>query len=372
MDEQFYNMIKFENLYEAHKKSRIGKREKEEVIKFELDLAENLIKLQKELSEGRYQLSGYRKFEIYDPKKRTIYAMHYRDRIVQHSLCDNVIAPYMERHLIYDNAASRIGKGTHFAMDRLTGFLRKYYKEYGNEGWFLKYDIHHYYDSIHHKILKELMIKAFPDERKIIQLLEHIIDSYCVSPEIGIPLGNQTSSWFASFYLDGLDRLIKEKLRIKYYSRYMDDGVLIHQDKNYLKKCLQQMESYITKERRLEFNQKTQIVPLSQGIDYLGFHFYLTDTGKVVRKLRSSNKKRMKRKLKRFRHAYREGKMDRKAIERSLASYRGHLSHGNTWNLRKNLNSHMILSKETEQERKKAYEKLFDISNPKGEREENL
>ena len=113
MNEQFYTMITFENLYEAHKQSRSGKREKYEVIQFELNLSENLVQLQKELYNGTYRLSGYRRFEIYDPKPRTIYAMHYRDRIVQHSLCDNVIAPCMERHLIYDNSASRVGKGTH-------------------------------------------------------------------------------------------------------------------------------------------------------------------------------------------------------------------------------------------------------------------
>ena len=89
----------------------------------------------------------------------------------------------------------------------------------------------------------------------------------------------------------------------------MDDGILIHQDKDYLKACLKQMKTYIREERKLEFNQKTQILPISQGVDYLGFHFYLTDSGKVVRKLRDSNKRRMKRKLKRYRHAYRTGKM---------------------------------------------------------------
>ncbi len=64
--------------------------------------------------------------------------------------------------------------------------------------------------------------------------------------------------------------------------------------------------------------------------------------------------------------------MDRESIERSLASYRGHLSHGNTWNLRKNLNSHLILSKETEEERKKAQEELFNKKKIQGESEENL
>lgn len=79
----------------------------------------------------------------------------------------------------------------------------------------------------------------------------------------GIPLGNQTSSWFALFYLDGLDRLIKEKLHIKYYTRYMDDGVLLYHDREYLKECLNQMRNYAEDKRKLSFNQKTQIIPVS-------------------------------------------------------------------------------------------------------------
>ena len=88
-------------------------------------------------------------------------------------------------------------------------------------------------------------------------------------------MGNQSSQWFALYYLDRLDRFIKERLKVKYYVRYMDDGVLIHHDKEFLKKAL----------------AKTQIFPISQGVDFLGFHFYLTDTGKVIKRLRTSNLK---------------------------------------------------------------------------------
>lgn len=110
-------------------------------------------------------------------------------------------------------------------------------------------------------------------------------------------MGNQSSQWFTLYYLDRLDRFIKERLKVKYYVRYMDDGVLIHYDKEFLKKAL----------------AKTQIFPISQGVDFLGFHFYLTDTGKVIKRLRTSN-----------------------------------LKHGHTWKLRKHIYSNTIFTKSKE------------------------
>lgn len=95
-------------------------------------------------------------------------------------------------------------------------------------------------------------------------------------------MGNQSSQWFALYYLDGLDRLIKEHLRIKHYVKYMDDGVLVHESKSYLKGCLKQMQALVIEEE-VAFNEKTQIFPISQGDSFLGWYFCLTDTGKVIR-----------------------------------------------------------------------------------------
>ena len=94
---------------------------------------------------------------------------------------------------------------------------------------------------------------------------------------------------------------------------------------------------------KLAFNEKTQIFPLSQGVDYLGWHFYLTDTGKVIRRLRTANKRRFKRRLKRFQWEYASGLTDFDAIKRSLASYKGHLQHGHTWKLRKEVYRRFVL-----------------------------
>jgi retron-type reverse transcriptase len=321
-------------LYKAHKAARRGKRGKSEVIDFEMNLAENIISLQEELLNREYKNKGYKHFTIYEPKRREIFAPSYADRVVQHCLCDNILAPVLENRLIYDNAACRIGKGTHFAMDRLSGFIRNFYKKHGTDGYFLKCDITKYFPSINHDVLKCKLSRVFSGE--VFDLLCDLIDSFENSTNVGLPLGNQASQWFALYYLDGIDRLIKERLQIKYYTRYMDDFVLLHHDKQYLKDCLAEIRA-MCKTLELELNNKTQIFPVKNGVDYLGWHFYLTDTGKVVRKLRNSNKKALKRRMKKLALRYYEWEIDFDAVKRSMVATYGHLMHGNTYRLRNKL-----------------------------------
>ena len=126
----------------------------------------------------------------------------------------------------------------------------------------------------------------------------------------------------------------------------MDDLVLIHEDKEYLKEILTGIKEFAEQRLKLEFNEKTQIFPLSQGVDYLGWHFYLTDTGKVIRKLRTSNKRRFKRRLKAFERKYALGELTPEEIRRSLISYNGHLKHGHAWKLKKHVYGRFTLRKE--------------------------
>ena len=321
----------FQNLYKAYLQSRRSKRAVGEVIQFELNAGAGLAELQKELEEERYRISGYYHFTIHDPKVREIYALHYRDRIVQHSLCDNLIAPYMEAHLIYDNAACRKGKGTLFAMNRLNKFLHQHYRAYGRNGYFLKCDIRKFFDHIDHDILKTRMAHIVDDDRTL-RLLYHIIDSYETATGKGIPMGNQTSQWFALYYLDPLDRLIKEKLRVKHYTRYMDDMVLISPDKEELKTALTQMQEMVS-ELKLEFNQKTQIFPIASGVEYLGWRYTLSETGAVIRRLKRHSKIRWQHRLRKLQEEYEKGEIESGKIRESLQSYRNHMSYGNTWKL---------------------------------------
>jgi hypothetical protein len=248
----------------------------------------------------------------------------------------------LENRLIYDNAACRIGKGTHFSINRLCGFLGHQYKDVGNGGYFLKCDIRKYFDNIDHGILKQKLSRVFLEPRVLAHLCG-IVDSYESSPGKGLPLGNQTSQWFALYYMDSLDRLIKEQLHIKYYTRYMDDSVLVHQNKDVLQKCLLQMRRYARDELGLEFNEKTQIAPIANGIKYLGFHMYVTQTGKVIRKVCTPTKKRFKKCLGKMSQDYSLNKVDLEDVHSRVVSYIGHLRHGNTYSLRRKVMSDFVL-----------------------------
>ena len=332
---EYEKIYSFQNLYRAYRLAARGKRHKQDVIAFEMKLSENLWRLHDALEHKTYRPAPYYHFTIHDPKTREIQALRFGDRVAQKSLCDNVLRPWFDARLIYDCAACRRGKGTHFAMRRLSEFMRAYGQQYGAKGWVLKCDIRKYFDSVDHEALK-VRLRRFPDP-DVRDMLFRIVDSFNPDTGKGLPMSNQSSQWFALYYLDGVDRIIKEKYRIQYYTRYMDDLVLIHQDKDVLEKCLAEIREYAAKELKLEFNQKTRLFPLSQGVDYVGWRFYLTETGKVIRRLRAGSKRRFKRRLKLFERQYAAGEKDLDAIERSLASYRGHLAHGHTWKLSKKL-----------------------------------
>lgn len=140
------DVFTFNNLYKAHLKSRLSKRNKKEVIDFELNTGSNIQKLYYELKQRKYKINNYTTFYIYEPKKRRVDALHYRDRIVQHCLCDNYLTPFLDKRLIYDNAATRINKGTDFARNRLRKFYYDFYnKNKSNKGYVLKCDIHHFF-----------------------------------------------------------------------------------------------------------------------------------------------------------------------------------------------------------------------------------
>lgn len=338
----------FQSLYKAHLASRRCKRYKREVINFELNLAKNLTEIQSKLEKRTYKMNGYYNFKIYEPKERQVYAAFYADRVVQHCICDEVLCSILQPRLIYDNAACQIGKGTHFAMKRLTKFLSEYYKQHGAKGYVLKCDISKYFASIDHEVLKNKLEKVVADP-DVKNLLFHFIDSYETPGQSGkgLPLGNQSSQWFSIYYLDSLDRLIKERLRVKYYVRYMDDCILIHENKDFLQTCLQEMQMLLENELKLQTNKKTQLFPIKNGVEFLGYRFFLTDTGKVIKKMRTASKKRFKRRLKKVENDYAQGAISLDDAQNTIASYKGHLKHGHTYRLRENVYKDFILVRKT-------------------------
>ncbi|MCL2630891.1 MAG: RNA-directed DNA polymerase [Firmicutes bacterium] len=335
----YEKICSYKALYEAHKRARLLKRNKGEVIKFELQLSQNLLKLSNELKSKTYKVGEYRKFMVYDPKEREIQALSYRDRVVQHSICDNVLAPYFARRFIYDNSACQVGKGTHFAMNRFAHFLREHYKTHGQNGYILKCDIHKFFDNIDHNVLKNMLSKcAFDNDFK--SLIFGIIDSYQKqqdnqSTHKGLPIGNQTSQFFALFYLNPLDRLIKEKLKVKHYTRYMDDFVLIHPSKEFLINALAQIKLLTENVLLLKLNAKTKITPLKNGVIYLAFKFLLTDSGKVLRLLEHSKKIKAIRTLKKLSALSTDSTMAKQQKQIRINSILAHISYGNTFRVQR-------------------------------------
>jgi len=288
----------FENLYDAYKECRKSKQHKGEVIRFEVNLAVNLNNIIKELNTKKYKLGKYKRFLIYEPKERLIEAPLFKDRVVIRCFCDNVLRPKIEKKLMYDNAACRKDKGSSFAINRLEKFLKcEYLRENNNKIYFLKCDIKKYFPSINHHILLNILKNVGFSEDEM-WLIRKLIREQPNMTSIGLPLGNQSSQWFALLYLNKVDRLIKEKLRIKGYVRYMDDMILIHRNKNYLNNCFCQIKKLCKNELNLELNSKSQIGMVKNGIDFLGYRHILNNNGRIIRKLRSSSKIRLKKHLK--------------------------------------------------------------------------
>ena len=320
----FQTVTSYENLYVSYKKSMRGKGKKKGAIMFNSTALENILVIKRQLEERTYQVSPYAEFVVSEPKKRVIKSGSFRDKVLQHCLCDFVLLPRMKEHFIVDNYAGQIGKGTLFGLDRLSSHLLSFYQEHQCDGYVLKCDITKFFYSIDHDVMKNVVRHFFSDEG-IQWLCGLFIDS---ADGNGLPLGNQCSQVFALMYLAELDRFITEELGCKRYGRYMDDFYLISEDKAYLQESLKRIEERLAS-LRLTLNSKTEIVPLRKGLRFLGFHTYLTDDGKVIRKLTGENKRQIKKRLRKSAKLVLEGKMTRQKFDEKYESWRNHASHGN-------------------------------------------
>lgn len=360
-------VISFENLYKAHRRARLCKRHKKEVINFEANLSQNLWDLHYALKYGTYKISGYNKFFVFDPKEREVQAITYKDRVVQHSLCDNYLIPLIDKHLIFDNVACRKGKGTGAAIARFRFFMTKFYKKYKDNGYFVKIDVKKYFANISHNLLKQKLQKIVQDEQ-CLNLIYGIIDSYNGQQQIGLPIGNQSSQYLALLYLNDVDRLFKEQLKVKFYLRYMDDIIMIVYSKQFAQNCLNSANNALQKEL-LKINPKSHICPIKNGVEFLGWNFRYSQTGAVIQKVKKSSKSRILKKIKcikYYKSIYKKPKIDTISpkqldkirqsstnatlnpqqldkIRQIFASYQGHLSKGNAFAfinlIAKNLNA---------------------------------
>lgn len=247
-------------------------------------------------------------------------------KAMQRCLCDNALVPLFSAAFVYDNAASLKGKGIDFAMDRLTCHLQRYYRKHGTDGWALVFDFSDYFNSAPHAPIYAESERRIRDER-VQKLACGLMEDF---GERGFGLGSQVSQIDALMLPNRLDHFIKEQLHIEGYGRYMDDGYLIHESRDYLQECLKQIRA-VCADLGIRMNEKkTRIVKL-QELHFLKTRFYLTETGKVRRKMCRKSARRMRRKLKTFRRWMEEGRMTEEDIRTAYESWRGHMRRGNSY-----------------------------------------
>jgi len=316
----------FENLHAAYLKARRGKRFKLDVLEFSANLETNLLALRDELLSKTYRTGDYHTFNVYEPKKRVVAALPFRDRVVHHALC-NVVEPIWEARFIHDSYACRVDKGTHAGADRVTEFLRRARRMWP-QVYVLKLDIKSYFPSVDHCILQGLLEKRVACTDTL-WLIREIVESWPVGGgEKGIPIGNLTSQFFANVYLHEMDKFVKHELQARFYVRYMDDAVVIHGDKDWLRDAKVRLREFLSSTLALGLNSKTNIFPIAQGVNFLGYRMWPTH-----RLLRKSSAKRMKRKLRRFERGYADGTTELDHISASIMSWLGHASHADCYNL---------------------------------------
>lgn len=313
----YSRVISVENLREAARVAfKNAETKTKQMRKFMEHLDERVEKLHKELADGTYKTSPYHKFKVYEPKEREISSLPFRDRVVHHA-CMLVLLPIWMKKFTRDTYNCLKGRGTH-------GFVRAIKKvirldKIGTR-YVLQLDIRHFYESLNHDILEELIRWTIKDE-ELIAFLRQIIET-----EVnGVPIGNYLSQFFATLYLARFDHFVKEVLRVKYYFRYCDDLIFFAETKEELWRIFRGVSEYISS-LKLDIKPNYRVFPLETGLDVVGYVFFPDHT-----LLRKRNKLKFERKCA---VSHNKG-LTGKAFKVQIGSYIGLLRYCNSINLKR-------------------------------------
>lgn len=329
----------FANLIHAERAAARGKRHRPDVAAFEYHLEDQLLSIQATLRDKTYRPGPYRRYTVRSPKERVISAAPFRDRVAHHALC-RVIEPAFERRFIADSYASRLGKGIHQALDRCTHFARRH-------PYVLKCDIVQFFPAVDHAILLKRLGRVIGDP-DVLWLCERILAggageltnqyNYVAFPgdadpdmwrPRGLPIGNQTSQFWANVYLDALDQFVKRELRCPAYLRYVDDFLLFADDKPTLHAWRRRIIAFLATLRLTLHEPEAAVFPVTAGIPFLGFHVWPDH-----RRLRRRNIVAFRRRFRALREGYAAGRIPFEHMNASVRGWVAHASHADTFHLR--------------------------------------
>ena len=342
---------------------KINTKNKMKIEKFDEYYVSNITLVKNILDSKNYKPGKYNIFIIKEPKVRLIMSLNIIDKIINHLVCEYLLVDIFDNSLIDTNVATRVNKGTHYGYKKLVNYLNK---NISKKLYILKFDISKYFFNINHDIVKKIIRTKIKD-KDVLNILDSIIDSTdsnYINEEInklkkkeinrikssnnsnkdklikdiidiplynkgtGFAIGNPVSQAIAIIFLSYLDHYIKENLNIPFYCRYCDDGVLISEDKEYLKYCLKEITRIINK-YKLELNiKKTRIYSIDNGFEFIGFRF-IRKNNKLLIKIKNQTKRKFKRKLKILNKLYIDGSISYNTFNQVKVSYLGHLKYGN-------------------------------------------
>lgn len=337
----YKELYSIENLTRAYLKARRGKTKKNYVVNFNKNLETNLLQLQSELKDKSYYPCDLKKFVVRDPKTRIIHSSIFRDRIVHHAIV-NILKPIYQPLFIYDSFASQKDKGTHLAVTRFQTFIRKLsngrlIKNNQNKnqiiGYCLKADFRKYFDNVNHEVLINILKRKIKDN-DFIYLIRKVLENF--SKEVGMPLGNYTSQFFANVYLNELDYYVKHTLGVKYYIRYVDDFVILHKDKRVLEYYLEHIKNFIPCLKIKLHPEKTNIYPLRNGVEFLGYRVFYS-----FKLLKKRNVRYFKRKLEISICEYKQGILSKEQLESKLNGWFGYAKFCDSFKLQKDIRDHI-------------------------------
>jgi retron-type reverse transcriptase len=324
----YEQVVSFENLWLAYRKTLRGKRYKEAAVGFDADAEENILQLQRELKEKTYRPGGYRHFYVYEPKRRRISAAPFRDRLAHHALV-NVLEPIYEARFSEASCACRKDKGTHAAIERAHWGVR-------NCEWFLKGDVVKFFPSVDHEVMKRVLFRKIADsgvqwligvildsgrgvldgERPPMWFAEDDLLAPAARPK-GLPIGNLTSQFFANVLLNELDQFVHCEIKPREYVRYADDFLMFDNDRAKLVDALSRVPVFLEGVRLRCHPGKTSVRPSAQGVKFLGFRL-LPQT----RRLHRDGIGRFRQRMRHWRALGRDA-----PSQRVTASVRGWLAH---------------------------------------------
>lgn len=350
----YYEITSFHTLMVADTHVSKGKRENTERLRFYDNREGNLEEISTLLRAGKVPKVEYHSFYVYVPKVRKVIFIDYWSKVVQRAIYD-VLNPKICRTFIEHTYACVKGRGQLAAMEQLYTWMRET-RTSGTEWYYYKFDVAKFFYRIDHEILMDICRKKIDDSRTV-DLLGYYINNDAVPfgmpldanqltiteeqmlYDLGIPIGGGLSHMLGNMYLDPLDQFCKRVLGIKRYIRYMDDIIILDNDKERLKEYGRRMTQFLEERLHLNFNNKTALRPVRVGCEFVGFVIY---NDHVI--LRKSTTLRMKRTLRKTRQDYHDNLITFKEANATMQSYLAMLSHVDCKKFKEKLLNEFVLT----------------------------